>query len=108
MFSKRLLTLVISIIAFIAAIYLLIQLDHAYEEFSHWKSREVVLEKELEELRIEANDHKQFLNRLRSDPDFQDAVARKDLGYVKTEERLYRFPKESINNSNLKRSETQD
>jgi cell division protein FtsB len=60
--------------------YLLIQLDHAYEEFSHWKSREVVLEKELEELRIEANDHKQFLNRLRSDPDFQDAVARKELG----------------------------
>jgi cell division protein FtsB len=108
MFPKRLLTLVISIIAFIAAIYLLIQLDHAYEEFSHWKSRELVLEKELEELRIEANDHKQFLNRLRSDPDFQDAVARKELGYGKKEERLYRFPKESVNDSSLIKSSAQD
>jgi cell division protein FtsB len=108
MFPKRLLTLVISIIAFIAAIYLLIQLDHAYEEFTHWKSRELVLEKELEELRIEANDHKQFLNRLRSDPDFQDAVARKELGYGKIEERLYRFPKESVNDSSLIKSSAQD
>ncbi len=108
MFSKKLLTLIISILAFIAAIYLLVQLDHAYEEFSHWKSREVVLEKELEDLRIEANNHRQFLNRLRSDPDFQDAVARKELGYGKTEERLYRFPKEIINDNNLIKSEVQD
>ena len=80
----------------IAAIYLLIQLNRAYEEFSHWKSKEAVLEKELEDLRTEANDHRQFLDKLRRDPDFQDAVARKELGYGKKEERLYRFPSDEV------------
>ena len=53
-------------------------------------------EKELDDLRIEANDHRQFLDKLRRDPDFQDAVARKELGYGKNEERLYRFPSKDI------------
>ena len=36
-----------------------------------------------------------FLDKLRSDPDFQDAVARKELGYGKPDERLYRFSEEN-------------
>ena len=55
------------------------------------------MEKELEDLRIEADDHRQFLDKLRRDPDFQDAVARKELGYGKKDERLYRFPETIVN-----------
>lgn len=96
MITKKLLPLAILSVVLIAAIYLLLQLNRAYEEFSHWKSRETVLEKELEDLRIEANDHRQFLDKLRRDPDFQDAVARKELGYGEKEERLYRFPQNEV------------
>ena len=96
MLTKKLLTLTIFSVILIAAIYLFIQLNRAYDEFSHWQSREAVLEKELDDLRTEANDHRQFLDKLRRDPDFQDAVARKELGYGKNEERLYRFPGKDI------------
>jgi cell division protein FtsB len=96
MMTKKLLPLAIFSLVLIAAIYLLIQLNRAYEEFSHWKSKEAVLEKELEDLRTEANDHRQFLDKLRRDPDFQDAVARKELGYGKKEERLYRYPSNKV------------
>ena len=95
MVTKKLLTLAIVSIVLSAAVYLSFQLNHAYEEFTHWKSREAVLEKELEDLRTEANDHRQFLDKLRRDPDFQNAVARKELGYGKSEERLYRFPNQT-------------
>ena len=96
MVTKKLLTLSILSVVFIAAIYLFIQLNRAYDEFSHWQSRETVLEKELDDLRTEANDHRQFLDKLRRDPDFQDAVARKELGYGKNEERVYRFPDKNV------------
>ena len=96
MVTKKILTLAILSIVLLAAVYLLFQLNRAYEEFTHWKSREAVLEKELEDLRTEANDHRQFLDKLRRDPDFQDAVARKELGYGKSEERLYRFPDKTV------------
>lgn len=96
MVTKKILTLTIVSIVLLAAFYLLFQLNRAYEEFTHWKSREAVLEKELEDLRTEANDHRQFLDKLRRDPDFQDAVARKELGYGKSEERLYRFPNQTV------------
>jgi hypothetical protein len=78
MVTKKILTLAILSIVLLAAVYLLFQLNRAYEEFTHWKSREAVLEKE------------------RRDPDFQDAVARKELGYGKSEERLYRFPDQTV------------
>ena len=96
MVTKKLFTLTILTVVFLAAIYLFIQLNRAYDEFSHWQSRESVLEKELDDLRIEANDHRQFLDKLRRDPDFQDAVARKELGYGKNEERVYRFPDKNV------------
>ena len=96
MLTKKLLTLTIFSVILIAAIYLFIQLNRAYDEFSHWQSRETVLEKELDDLRTEANDHRQFLDKLRRDPDFQDAVARKELGYGKNEERVYRFPDKNV------------
>ena len=71
------------------------QLQTAFDEYTHWRSREAVLEKELEELRQEAKSDRKFLERLRRDPEFQDAIARKELGYGKTNERLYRLPKDN-------------
>jgi len=94
MSPKKILSGSIIIISLIAFIYLVIQLNGAYSEFLHWKSREAFLEKKVEELQTEANNHRHFLNRLRTDPSFQDAVARKELGYGKKDELLYRFPEE--------------
>ncbi len=71
------------------------QVNQALQEYKHWKTRESVLEKELEVLRKEAREHQQFLDRLRRNPDFQDEVARKELGYGHPEEWLYRFPEVS-------------
>ena len=50
MVPKKLVTVAIFSLISAAAIYLLLQLNRAYDEFSHWKSRETVLEKELEDL----------------------------------------------------------
>ena len=58
------------------------QVNQALQEYKHWKTRESVLEKELEVLKKEAREHQQFLDRLRRNPDFQDEVARKELGTV--------------------------
>ena len=55
MMTKKLFPFAIFSLVLIAAIYLLIQLNRAYEEFSHWKSKEAVLEKELEDLRDKIN-----------------------------------------------------
>ena len=96
MVPKKLVTFAIFSLICAAVIYLLLQLNRTYDEFSHWKSREAVLKKELEDLRKEANDHRQFLDKLRRDPDFQDAVARKELGYGKKDELLYRFPEKIV------------
>ena len=78
--SKKALMAVVTVLGVIASAYLFLQGKIAFEEYSHWKSREAVLEKEIEQLRKEAKHHREFLDRLRRDPDYQDAVARKELG----------------------------
>tara|TARA_Y100001933_G_scaffold252680_1_gene292004 strand:+ start:720 stop:1034 length:315 start_codon:yes stop_codon:yes gene_type:complete len=90
--SRKIILLTASLLALLAGGYLLQQLRDAFDEHSHWRSREAVLEKELEDLREEARADREFLDRLRRDPDFQDAIARKELGYGKKNERLYRLP----------------
>ena len=37
--------------------------------------------------------HRDFVDRLTRDPDFQDTVVRRELGYAKEGETVYRFPK---------------
>ena len=80
---KKALTIIIIMSASFATVYLLIQINFAYEEFLHWKSKEEFLEKKLNKLQTEAIEHRRFLDQLRTDPEFQDAVARKELGYGK-------------------------
>ena len=93
--KKKIFTSLLLLFSVACVVYLAIQVNQALMEYKHWKTRESVLEKELEVLREEARKHQQFLDRLRRNPDFQDEVARKELGYGHTEEWLYRFPEES-------------
>lgn len=90
--NKKFIVSVAVMVGIIALSYLLIQLNGAHQEYSHWKSRESVLIKELESLKAEAAKHQKFLDQLRRSPDFQEDVARKELGYGTKEEWLYRFP----------------
>ena len=94
--QKKIILLGISIFGLLGGSYLLIQIKDALDEYYHWKSREAVLEKELDDLRTEVTRHRKFLEKLRTDPSYQDEIARKELGYGKEGERLYRFPKEKI------------
>ena len=78
----------------LGVVYLFTQSRLAFEELLHWKSRESVLIEEIEVLREESRAHQQFLDKLRRNPDFQDEVVRKELGYSKPDEWLFRFPPE--------------
>ena len=63
-----------------------------FKEYKSWMARKKELDKELQDLRSEAKRHREFLDRLRSDPDFRDKQAREQLGYGEANERLYRLP----------------
>ena len=101
MSQKKILLLGIIITGLIGGGDLVIQIKQALDEYYHWKSREAVLEKELDDLRMEVTKHRKFLDRLRTDPSYQEEIARKELGYGKEGERLYRFPEKKINDINL-------
>ena len=90
--KKKILTTALLLFSSACLLYLALQVNQALQEYKHWKTRESVLEKELEVLREEARSHQQFLDRLRRNPDFQDEIARQELGYGNPEEWLYRFP----------------
>ena len=90
--TNKLIPATIVILESLGVAYLSLQMHQAYSEYRPWKSRESVLVKELEDLSEEARQHQVFLDRLRRNPDFQDEVARKELGYGQPDEWLYRFP----------------
>lgn len=93
--KKNFLPLILLLLSVVCLVYLAIQFSQTFQEYKHWKSRESVLNKELEVLREEAREHQEFLDRLRRNPDFQDDVAKKELGYGKLDEWLYRFSTEN-------------
>ena len=72
-------------------VMLLIKLNEANRELSLWESKKEVLEEELKNLRIEAKRNREFLEKLRKNPDFQNDVARRELGYGKKDEKVFRF-----------------
>ena len=59
--QKKILLLSIIIFGAIGGAYLMIQIKQALDEYNHWKSREAVLEKELQDLRQEVTKHRKFL-----------------------------------------------
>jgi cell division protein FtsB len=94
MMKNRIFTGIIACIAIIAAVWLLISYKDALDELSFRESNKAVLEKDIYEFRKEANNNRNYLDNLRKNPDFQDATARKELGYGAKGERVYRFPAE--------------
>ena len=75
----------------VAFVALLIKLNDAYGELSLWESRRHVLEEELRVLKIETRKNRLFLEKLRNDPEFQNDVARRELGYAAENEKTFRF-----------------
>ena len=93
--QKNILSILIVLVALSAFAWLIFSYKNASDELSHRESDKSVLQKEIEELRKEANSNRKYLEKLRKDPDFQDATARQELGYGKDGERVYRFPEET-------------
>ena len=97
----RLILGVVALLTLSALLFLGLRLKETYDEYEHWKTREATLENELNELRQEVHDHKAFLDRLMRDPEFQDATARKELGFGRPGEMHFRFPEESQENLDI-------
>ena len=93
--QKNILSILFVVVALSAFAWLIFSYKNASDELSHRKSDKSVLQKDIEELRKEANSNRKYLEKLRKDPDFQDATARQELGYGKDGERVYRFPEET-------------
>ncbi|MDG1138601.1 MAG: septum formation initiator family protein [Opitutales bacterium] len=94
MSKNKIFTGIIVCIAISAAIWLLVSYKDALDELSYRESNKAVLEKDIHEFRKEADNNRKYLENLRKNPDFQDATARKELGYGAKGERVYRFPQE--------------
>ena len=93
--QKKIFSGLIVVVALSAVAWLIFSYKNASDELSHRESDKAVLQKDIEELRKEANSNRKYLEKLRRDPDFQDATARQELGYGKDGERVYRFPEET-------------
>ena len=93
--QKKIFSGFIVVFALCAVAWLIFSYKNASDELSHRESDKAVLQKDIEELRKEANSNRNYLEKLRKDPDFQDATARQELGYGKDGERVYRFPEET-------------
>ena len=93
--QKKIFSGLIVVVALSAVAWLIFSYKNASDELSHRESDKAVLQKDIEELRKEANSNRKYLEKLRKDPDFQDATARQELGYGKDGERVYRFPEET-------------
>tara|TARA_B100001248_G_scaffold143555_1_gene107813 strand:+ start:551 stop:841 length:291 start_codon:yes stop_codon:yes gene_type:complete len=93
--QKNILSILFVVVALSAFAWLIFSYKNASDELSHRESDKSVLQKDIEELRKEANSNRKYLEKLRKDPDFQDATARQELGYGKDGERVYRFPEET-------------
>ena len=68
-----------------------VKINQVNKELNLWKSREDVLREDLKNLKLEASKNREFLEKLRKDPEIQNAVARRELGYAESEERVFRF-----------------
>ena len=84
----------LALVALVAVGYPWMRLQSTYLEYDKWRTREAVLREEVRKLKEEIAQHRQFLDRLASDPAFQEAVTRKEIGFAKPGEHLYHFPED--------------
>ena len=62
-----------------------------YRELEFRESKNAALEHERNDLREKIECRRDFLDRLSRDPEFQENVVRRELGYGKAGETVYRF-----------------
>ena len=84
----------LTVVALVVVGYPWMRLRTTYLEYENWRSREAVLREEVRKLKEENAQHRQFLDRLSREPAFQEAVARKEIGFGKPGEHLYHFSEE--------------
>ena len=63
-----------------------------YREYRHFREREAAMLRQLDDLRAEYRMKQRYLRRLMDDPVFLEDVVRERLGYIRTDEQLFRFP----------------
>ncbi len=68
------------------------RLFEEYRELEYRESKNAALEHENNELRKKNKQLRDFLDRLGRDPEFQNNVVRRELGYGKAGETVYHFP----------------
>ncbi len=68
------------------------RLFEEYRELEYRESKNAALEHEKNDLREKIERRRDFLDRLGRDPEFQDNVVRRELGYGKAGETVYHFP----------------
>ena len=69
------------------------RLQAEYRELEYRESNKAALEQKKADLIHEIAQHRDFVDRLTRDSEFQDTVVRRELGYAKEGETIYRFPK---------------
>lgn len=62
-----------------------------YREYASFKARELAYQERLKILEMEVDAYEAYLERLLSDPEFMEHVARERLGYSKEGELIFRF-----------------
>ena len=92
--KQKLIITTCSLLAISGGIWLLSLYRKAIAEISYRESNKAVLEKDINDLRVESRKHEEYLDKLRKSTEFQDAVARRELGYAEDGERVIRFPSE--------------
>lgn len=62
-----------------------------YREYASFQARELAYRERLDALEVEVDAYEAYLNRLLSDPEFLEHVARERLGYSRAGELIFRF-----------------
>lgn len=70
-------------------------LMRTHREYAAFFEREQQLARRLAEVRVESALRDEYLRRLQEDPAFYDRVVRERLGYVESDEIVFRFEKEN-------------
>ena len=90
--GKKLLWLTIGCLQLGVLVFFGYRLFEEYRELEYRESKKAALEHDKNDLQKKIEHRRDFLDLLARDPEFQDAVVRRELGYGKTGEIVFRFP----------------
>ena len=91
--GRKLLWITLGCLQLGALVFFGYRLFEEHRELEFRESKKAALEYEKSDLRVKIEHRRDFLDRLARDPEFQDAVVRRELGYGKTGETVYHFPR---------------